>query len=267
MHSLLGGALSLLLVFRTNSAYNRYWEARKTWESVLNRCRDLARFTHLYREPVGEPRSQRIASLLCAFPAQLRAHLTGEGADFYSDPGASSRISRHSGGGGVAQLTASTRASWALWTRPTLPTRVMASLERTSNTPIFIVKHLVHELGNVPDTARFTSRERLAAISMANQLSSYVGACERLLQTPVPLNYARHTSRFLTLWCLSLPISLLDSMGLLVVPVTAFVSWCLFGIQEIGLYIEHCALDDGSIFMDAISEQIVGDVLEAMEEV
>ena len=55
-------------------------------------------------------------------------------------------------------------------------------------------------------------------------------------------------------------------MGLLVVPVTAFVTWCLFGIQEIGLFIEHCALDDGEIFMDTISELVALDVVEALEE-
>ena len=44
MHSLLGGALSLLLVFRTNTAYGRFWEARKLWEKMSNRCRELARF-------------------------------------------------------------------------------------------------------------------------------------------------------------------------------------------------------------------------------
>ena len=124
---------------------------------------------------------------------------------------------------------------------------------------------------NIPDSPpdgplTFTSRERLFAISAVNQLSSYVGACERLLQTPVPLNYARHTSRFLTLWCLTLPISLVDTMGLLVVPVTAFVTWSLFGIQEIGLFIEHCALDDGAIFMDTITELVALDVMEAVEE-
>ena len=47
--------------------------------------------------------------------------------------------------------------------------------------------------------------------------------------------------------------------------VTAFVTWCLFGIQEIGLFIEHCALDHGAIFMDAAIEQITADVLEAIE--
>ena len=65
---------------------------------------------------------------------------------------------------------------------------------------------------------------------------------------------------------LTLPVGLVSSMGLLVVPVTAFVTWSLFGIQEIGLFIEHCALDDGAIFMDTITELVALDVMEAVED-
>jgi hypothetical protein len=36
-------ALSLLLVFRTNSSYDRWWEARKLWGGVVNRSRDIVR--------------------------------------------------------------------------------------------------------------------------------------------------------------------------------------------------------------------------------
>ena len=75
----------------------------------------------------------------------------------------------------------------------------------------------------------FTNRERCVMLKTIDDLAKSIGSCERLVQTPVPLNYARHTSRFLTLWCLTLPVSLVGSMGLLVVPVTAFVTWCLFG--------------------------------------
>ena len=59
MHSLLGGALSLLLVFRTNAAYNRFWEARRIWEALLNRIRELARFTWLYQLDAGVKRTVR----------------------------------------------------------------------------------------------------------------------------------------------------------------------------------------------------------------
>ena len=42
MHSILGFVLSMLLVFRTNSAYDRWWEGRKVWGSTLNNSRNLA---------------------------------------------------------------------------------------------------------------------------------------------------------------------------------------------------------------------------------
>src|SRR6266536_1927495 len=42
-HTLIGVALGLLLVFRTNASYDRYWEGRKLLGSFVNRARDLAR--------------------------------------------------------------------------------------------------------------------------------------------------------------------------------------------------------------------------------
>ena len=56
-------------------------------------------------------------------------------------------------------------------------------------------KCLAAALKTIPDTEAFTSRERLQALSSVNQLSSHIGACERLLQTPVPLNCTRMTAR------------------------------------------------------------------------
>ena len=238
MHSLLGGALSLLLVFRTNAAYNRFWEARRIWESITNRCRDLARFGFVYRRSLGERRLTHFAQLVCAYPVALRRHLTG-----------GSR--RH--------------ASQQPAPLPPLPPPMVRALRRAANRPLYVCKRLAYEIGKVPESSSFSSRERLAAQSLINKLASYVGACERLVQTPVPLNYARHTSRFLTLWCLTLPISLVSSMGFAVVPVCAFITWCLFGIQEIGLFIEDCALVDGTIFMDNIADLVGEDVVEAIQ--
>ena len=207
-------------------ADNRFWEARRIWESVLNRCRELARFLYLHADDAGPPRSDLIVSLLCAFPRELRTHLVGEARDDGLNEGSTSAR------GEVGYP--SPRASRESRLHPPLPRSLAARLDRSGNRPLYVCKWLASEIKNIPETYTFTSRERLFGIAAVNQLSSYVGACERLLQTPVPLNYARHTSRFLTLWCFTLPISLVDTMGLLVVPVTAFVTWSLFGIQEIG---------------------------------
>ena len=58
----------------------------------------------------------------------------------------------------------------------------------------------------VPYSEDWSSRERLAILAMCNKLSATIGGCERLVQTPVPLHYVRHTSRFLTIWCFLLPL-------------------------------------------------------------
>jgi ion channel-forming bestrophin family protein len=41
VHTLLGVALGLLLVFRTNSSYNRFWEGRQLWGSLVNETRNI----------------------------------------------------------------------------------------------------------------------------------------------------------------------------------------------------------------------------------
>ena len=271
MHSLLGGALSLLLVFRTNTAYGRFWEARKIWESLGTRCREIARFSYLYSDVFGRPNVELVAKLLIAFPAQLRRHLCGV-APFEMEelppwqidaPGWTVTYMRSQNRALPHELAA--RAGLANPLGP-LPPRLLQKLRRSQNRPLYLCRRLGMVLRSLPDSEYFSSRERLKALDGVDKLGAYVGACERLVQTPVPLNYARHTSRFLTLWCATLPLSLVADMGLLVVPVTSFVTWCLFGIQEIGLFIEHCALDHGAIFMDASIEQISEDVLEAIAD-
>jgi hypothetical protein len=95
------------------------------------------------------------------------------------------------------------------------------------------------EIRGIPDSVVFTSRERLAMIKHVDDLCSYIGACERIVQTPVPLTYARHTSRFLSLFCLSMPIALVGELGAYIIPFVSFVTWSLFGILEIGMMIEE----------------------------
>lgn len=222
---------------------------------VLNRCRDLARHLHLYRDNAGASRVALLVALLCAFPRELKAHLVGGSAPMMADNPliAAHPVSRDGKTSSHRKCNPSMAAaevghpsprgtSAAARLAPPLPPALTQRLCRAGNRPMYICKWLASEVTAIPDSDSlsvptpipFTSRERLFGVKIVNQLSAYVGACERLVQTPVPLNYARHTSRFLTLWCLTLPVSLVGSMGMLVVPVTAFVTWCLFGIQEIG---------------------------------
>lgn len=90
-----------------------------------------------------------------------------------------------------------------------------------------------------------------------------VGSTERIHQTVVPLNYARHTLRALTVWLLTLPFSLVKDLGFVTGPVIFVMSWLLFGVYEIG-----CSIEDPfqgtlrlSILCDAIRRDVLGDEL------
>ena len=86
-------------------------------------------------------------------------------------------------------------------------------------------------------------RPRQASRRVGNLVDA-LGACESLLTTPVPLSYSRHTSRFLTIWCATLPVVLVDTLGFITIPAVAFIGWCLFGIEEIGHLIEQPFRDE-----------------------
>lgn len=74
VHSLLGFVISLLLVFRTNTAYERWWEGRKLWGQLVNTSRNLALKLNAYL-PAGHPARPVLASALTDFPAALKDHL------------------------------------------------------------------------------------------------------------------------------------------------------------------------------------------------
>ena len=99
--------------------------------------------------------------------------------------------------------------------------------------------HNIFCLKSYTFTDAFSSRERQILLRYVDSLSGCIGAAERLIQTPVPLTYARHTSRFLTLFCASAPWFLVADLGLYVVPFVVMLTWSLFGILEIGMTIEE----------------------------
>ncbi|EKX41039.1 hypothetical protein GUITHDRAFT_74943, partial [Guillardia theta CCMP2712] len=212
-HSIVGSAMSLLLVFRTNAAYTRFWEGRCLWETLTNKARDLTRMLVAYRPVIGEKTCERMADLICTFPVALKHHLEG-----FMGPDQEEELAR-----------------------------LLNPLDRPGvlqavNRPLYIVQAMSSVITNdVPyQSDRWTSRERLAVLGMINELGKCVGGCERIVQTPIPLHYARHTGRFMGLFCLTLPLVFIGEMGLLAVPAVACVVWCLYGVQqEIGLLIEN----------------------------
>jgi len=227
IHTLLGSGLSLLLVFRTNSAYQRFQEGRKIWNDILDLSRDLALSVALFRKEAGPKRIRIIRSSIQAFPFAMQEHLHAK---------ESTRIKQRLNW----LLEEMHQARMELNGRPKSNTGPMGRRGPIPpNRPLHIISRLLNVVNSIPDCeGTFTNRERVWLLSMVTALSHTVGRCERLVQTPVPLSYARHTARFVSVWTLTLPLALVASYRWLTGPCVAFVAWALFGILEIGNLIE-----------------------------
>jgi len=256
-------ALSLLLVFKTNSAYQRFAEGRKIWEGIINGSRDLYRMMTLYENEVGKQKRRRLQRLLAAFPYLLRHRIRPNLVMYRLDDENNVRDPEHSillyqdkaaddldpEAAAVATQEESEgmsrrRTRTLYWVdKRTLPWRLLPpdaieACARAQNRPLWVCDRMAQELRNVPDGPNFTARERLTLISKVEKLSACIGSCERIHQTAVPLNYARHSLRALTLWLFTLPFALVESLRMVTGPVLFLVSWLLFGVYEIGYSIE-----------------------------
>mmetsp|Transcript_2736 Transcript_2736/g.5627 ORF Transcript_2736/g.5627 Transcript_2736/m.5627 type:complete len:440 (+) Transcript_2736:171-1490(+) len=234
-HSLLGSALGLLLVFRTNTAYSRFWEGRKIWEHIVNLSRDTSRMIRLYKREIGEEKVKRCLGLLAAFPYLLRQRVQPGWLIEKMERQGKKRFKEYEeeGEGWNVSWIDKRKTPWNLMPKGTLSPCAMSQ-----NRPLWVCDRLGSEFVSIRDGPNFTNRERLTLVSLVDKLCHSIGECERIVQTPVPLNYARHTIRFLTLWCLTLPFAICGELGLATGPVMAVVAWTLFGIYEIGVQIE-----------------------------
>lgn len=75
VHSLIGFVLSMMLIFRTNTAYDRWWEGRKLWGSFVNNSRNLALKLHAFLGPVAAAERMLFRTLIVNYLQASKEHL------------------------------------------------------------------------------------------------------------------------------------------------------------------------------------------------
>ncbi len=225
VHTLVGVALGLLLVFRTNASYDRFWEGRRLIGAIVNNVRDLSRQTHSFLDASPPALKRAQGDLIVALFAAIRRHLRDE----RQWPELAARLS---------------------------PER-LAALAEVRCPPLLVARWLSDAFVAEARAGRL-SEQRLFILD--NALSDIVDAfsgCERILRTPVPFAYAHHIKGFLTLFCFTVPMALLASMGWFTGVAAAIVAYALFGIDEIGVEIEDpFGYDPNDLALDQIGEGI-----------
>ena len=217
--SLMGTALGLLLVFRTNNSYRRLSEARLLWSQVLTLTRELAQGVAtalLYDRHVADRAhahngASRVARRLAAFAWELCAKLTGGAEASETDV--------------LDALLPAEEARW-LASQRSRPLLLLASLRREL--------HDQFRRGNLPTHLHRKLEEDV------RQLDLVVGSMERLFSSPLPPTMSRHIVRCLQLWLVGFPFVLAGTMAPLSVAVWVFATaYAFIGIDEVGVQVEQ----------------------------
>ncbi|BDA42113.1 UPF0187 protein At3g61320, chloroplastic [Coccomyxa sp. Obi] len=197
-------ALALLMVFRTNSSYARWWEARTVWGQVFTVTRNLSRQAGAWIQAEKEAEFQMLVRWCAALGYILEAHIT-----YNRDFG--------------TELQALLRPE---------ELKLLDSWEHQPNCAAEVLSSIV---ASAVDNAQLRA-------AMDEHIATYlhdVGACERIQRTCIPYCYTRHTSRFLVIWLTFLPFALWDICGWASPIVEAVIAFLLMGVENIGIQIEE----------------------------
>mmetsp|Transcript_13690 Transcript_13690/g.49796 ORF Transcript_13690/g.49796 Transcript_13690/m.49796 type:complete len:141 (-) Transcript_13690:92-514(-) len=105
----------------------------------------------------------------------------------------------------------------------------------TSKANCFLCSH-VAKLAQDREISQHTSQ---VLLDLLNSMGGVIGGCERLLSTPMPLSYTRHTTRTMMVFLMTLPFALWPLMGWATVPCIFLITFILIGIEETGVEIEE----------------------------
>jgi putative membrane protein len=217
--TLLSPSLGLLLVFRTNTSYKRWDEARKNWGMNINHTRDLVRLGNAFydRQAVSPERAEedlnRLALCTWSFVRSMKRHLSPEWED---------------------------EEDFKKELFEKLPEQQAQNIIDAAHRPNRALQDLSVAIENLP--MHFMRRGEVHAA--ATIFEDNLGSSERLLSSPVPVFYSRWTARFLSFWLLLLPFGLWGPLGnswnhIDLLPVTTVLSIFLFGIEELATQLEE----------------------------
>ncbi|MEW5305971.1 MAG: hypothetical protein WDW36_008479 [Sanguina aurantia] len=207
-------ALSLLLVFKTNSSFARWWEGRVVWGQIVNYARNYCRMVLMWfpPDPVLRAAALRWAS---AGPRAEGPHQGGHraGARGAGDPAAGRALVKRSSG----------------------PSIKVQALLRWPNAP----QGCGHMLAALVVAAKLSPMREAMLMEQVSLFVNMSGACERIFKTPIPSAYTRHTSRFLLIYLTMVPFLLWPSAKWFTPLVSVIIAFLLLGTENIGVQLEE----------------------------
>ncbi|MCG9911187.1 MAG: hypothetical protein MH137_07790 [Flavobacteriales bacterium] len=222
VYSILGFVISLLFVFRTNTAYDRWWEGRKQWGSLVNISRSLAQ--KLKSSGISKDDREDFAALIPNFAFALKNHLR------------SIHIPEELEDNSILPVHALDRESH-------VPNQVAGSIHQRINS--------LYTSGKISDMQFLSMQQETAA------MYDILGACERIKNTPIPFSYSSFLKKFIFFYVMLFPFVFLKPMGYFLIPALLFVFYVLASLELIAEEIEDpFGSDANDLPTDSISKNI-----------
>ena len=232
LHSLVGVALGLLLVFRTNASYDRFWEGRKAWGGIVNESRNVARFSAAYLSDRPDLRERIVRWTIVFSYATMHCLRNDRGI------------------GPQAEL---------------LPEDEVLSVRDAQHVPLAAATQISKAINAAREQGHLSDYLAATLDNNVQLLIGYLGVCERIHRTPLPFAYVVHLRRALLIYCITLPFALLDPFGWYTVLDVLLVSYIFFGIEEIGVEIEDpFGVDDNDLPLESICQNIERNLLATL---
>ena len=224
--------LGLLLVFRTNTAYERYWIGRQAWGTLVITTRNLAREIQIaIPAPTEKAKAEKekVLKRLVTFAIATKCFLRKESP--------------------VSQL------------KDLLDEADIAQIKKAERPPQLVTFWISHYLQQQYVQGHISEGQRIDINNQVNHLVEALSGCERILKTPMPVSYKIYLKRLTLLYCLLLPLGLIEQLGWWTPSAIALVSFVLLGVEEIGNGIEDpFGYGFNDIKLDAICETLVKDI-------
>jgi len=231
VHSLIGFAISLLMVFRTNTAYERWWEGRKEWGKLVNETRNFAlKLSALL--PEDRTKEKEYFSIMTAnFVWSLKDALRG-----YIDPESLDDCEN--------------------WKK---------EIKNAIDIPHLILHKIHLKAQFLRKEAVLTAEDMLYLDKNMNEFANVKGACERIKNTPIPFSYSLFLKKFLFVYIATLPIGLIPSFEYWTILITIFVFYFLVSMEVLAEEIEEpFGSDSNDLPTDKLAVKIKHDLNEIL---
>lgn len=200
MHGMLGFVISLLLVFRTNTAYDRWWEGRRQWGSLVNNSRNFAiKLTVILQD---EKDRAYFKKMIPNYAAILHKHLNN------------SEVTQQ------------------------LFDDVDLEIDHHKHKPNQVAKKLFNKVNELYVAQKITGEQLIILNAEIQSFTEICGACERIKNTPIPYSYSAFIKKFIFFYVMTLPFGYCFSLGYYTAPVVVFIFYVLASLELIAEEIE-----------------------------